>query len=269
MGDSDKLPNSGPGSYRFVEHHRYLDALLEALDVRARVTFVIHDWGSALGFDWANRHREAVKGIALMEAMAHGSRWSPARAWSHTVSTATSPLRRESQRRPARRDMLRAGPAKPPCPFISGVNEHSLFARCLESVATQRVDVGHAHAAALVGAGSTVPFPRARALLSICLTRNVIGRRTRARGVNEITARRLRDTGRATVGSTGIPSRRGIGLRRAIGWGSAVGWSRSAILCVRLSDPGGRSQNAHGCDSDQCAFHRYLPESVRRKVTPA
>ena len=69
MGDSEKLPNSGPGSYRFVEHRRYLDALLEALDVRERVTLVIHDWGSALGFDWANRHREAVKGIAYMEAI--------------------------------------------------------------------------------------------------------------------------------------------------------------------------------------------------------
>jgi haloalkane dehalogenase len=69
MGDSDKLPDSGPGSYRFVEHRRYLDALLEALDVRERVTFVIHDWGSALGFDWANRHRDAVKGIAYMEAI--------------------------------------------------------------------------------------------------------------------------------------------------------------------------------------------------------
>ena len=61
MGDSDKLPDSGHGSYRFVEHRRYLDAP----DVHERVTFVIHDWGSALGFDWANRHREAVKGIAL------------------------------------------------------------------------------------------------------------------------------------------------------------------------------------------------------------
>jgi haloalkane dehalogenase len=69
MGDSDKLPDSGPGSYRFVEHRRYLDALLEALNVRERVTLVIHDWGSALGFDWANRHREAVKGIAFMEAI--------------------------------------------------------------------------------------------------------------------------------------------------------------------------------------------------------
>ena len=69
MGDSDKLPNSGPGSYRFVEHRRYLDALLEPLDVHERVTFVIHDWGSALGFDWANRHREALNGIAFMEAI--------------------------------------------------------------------------------------------------------------------------------------------------------------------------------------------------------
>ena len=69
MGDSEKLPDSGPGSYRFVEHRRYLDALLEALNARERVTFVIHDWGSALGFDWANRHRDAVKGIAFMEAI--------------------------------------------------------------------------------------------------------------------------------------------------------------------------------------------------------
>jgi haloalkane dehalogenase len=75
MGDSDKLPDSGPGSYRFVEHRRYLDALLKALDVRERVTFVIHDWGSALGFDWANRHRDAVKGIAFMEAIVRPQGW--------------------------------------------------------------------------------------------------------------------------------------------------------------------------------------------------
>jgi haloalkane dehalogenase len=75
MGDSDKLPDSGPGSYRFVEHRRYLDALLEALNVRERVTLVIHDWGSALGFDWANRHRAAMKGIAYMEAIVVPQRW--------------------------------------------------------------------------------------------------------------------------------------------------------------------------------------------------
>jgi haloalkane dehalogenase len=69
MGDSDKLPDSGPDSYRFVEHRRYLEALLEALDVRQRVTLVLHDWGSALGFDWANHHRDAVKRLAFMEAI--------------------------------------------------------------------------------------------------------------------------------------------------------------------------------------------------------
>src|SRR5215475_12250873 len=75
MGDSDKLPDSDPGSYRFVEHRRYIDALLAALDVRERVTFVVHDWGSGLGFDWANRHREAVKGIAYMEAIVRPQGW--------------------------------------------------------------------------------------------------------------------------------------------------------------------------------------------------
>ena len=69
MGDSEKLPSPGPGSYTFVEHRRYLDGILEALGVRERVTLVIHDWGSALGFDWANRHRDAVRGIAYMEGI--------------------------------------------------------------------------------------------------------------------------------------------------------------------------------------------------------
>ena len=75
MGDSEKLDASGPDSYRFVEHRRYLDALLEQLGVTDRVTFVVHDWGSALGFDWANRHREAVKGIAYMEALVRPVSW--------------------------------------------------------------------------------------------------------------------------------------------------------------------------------------------------
>lgn len=75
MGDSEKLPDSGPGSYRFVEQRRYLDNLLEALEVRERVTLVIHDWGSALGFDWANRHRNAVRGIAFMEAIVRPQGW--------------------------------------------------------------------------------------------------------------------------------------------------------------------------------------------------
>jgi haloalkane dehalogenase len=76
MGDSDKLPASGPESYTFVEHRRYLDALLDQLGVRERVTLVVHDWGSALGFDWANRRRDAVKGIAYMEAIVYPLTWA-------------------------------------------------------------------------------------------------------------------------------------------------------------------------------------------------
>ena len=76
MGDSDKLEDSGPGSYRFVEHRRYLDALLEALGVGEDVTLIMHDWGSALGFDWANRHREAVRGLAYMEAIVQPLTWA-------------------------------------------------------------------------------------------------------------------------------------------------------------------------------------------------
>jgi haloalkane dehalogenase len=69
MGDSDKLADSGPGSYTFVEHRRYLDGLLDQLGVDDRAVLVVHDWGSALGFDWANRHRAAVAGIAYMEGI--------------------------------------------------------------------------------------------------------------------------------------------------------------------------------------------------------
>jgi haloalkane dehalogenase len=76
MGDSDKLPNSGPNSYTFIEHRRYLDALLDLLGVHQRVTFVVHDWGSALGFDWAYRHPDAVRGIAYMEAIVKPGTWS-------------------------------------------------------------------------------------------------------------------------------------------------------------------------------------------------
>ena len=75
MGDSDKLDDVGPRSYRFVDHRRYLDGLLDQLGVSSNVTLVIHDWGSALGFDWANRHRDAVKGICYMESIVRPVTW--------------------------------------------------------------------------------------------------------------------------------------------------------------------------------------------------
>lgn len=69
MGDSEKLPDSGPHRYTLAEHIEYFDAAMEQLGVTSAVTLVIHDWGSAIGFDWANRHRTAVKGIAYMEGI--------------------------------------------------------------------------------------------------------------------------------------------------------------------------------------------------------
>ncbi len=75
QGDSDPLDDVGPGSYRFVEHRRYLDGLLDQLDLGDRVTLVVHDWGSALGFDWANRHRDRVVGLAYMEAIVRPVTW--------------------------------------------------------------------------------------------------------------------------------------------------------------------------------------------------
>ncbi len=75
MGDSDKLPQSGPESYRFVAHRTYFDALLDHLGVTQNVVLVVHDWGSALGFDWGNRHREAVQGYAYMESLVRPVTW--------------------------------------------------------------------------------------------------------------------------------------------------------------------------------------------------
>ena len=68
MGDSDKLDNSGPGRYTFIEHTEYLYALLEELDLNS-VTLVIHDWGSALGFNWAALNPDKIKSIVYMEAI--------------------------------------------------------------------------------------------------------------------------------------------------------------------------------------------------------
>jgi len=76
MGDSAKLENSGPGSYRFADHARYLEALLGQLGVDRDVTLVGHDWGAALAVDWAARHPEAVHGIAYMEGVVVPMTWA-------------------------------------------------------------------------------------------------------------------------------------------------------------------------------------------------
>ena len=72
MGRSGKAPG---GQYRFVDHARYLDAWFERLDLR-RVTLVMHDWGSALGFHWAHRHPDRVKALVYMEAIVRPVTWA-------------------------------------------------------------------------------------------------------------------------------------------------------------------------------------------------
>jgi haloalkane dehalogenase len=76
MGDSEKLSPSGPDRYHYAEHRDYLFALWDALNLSERVVLVLHDWGSALGFEWAKRHPERVLGIVYMEAIVMPMTWS-------------------------------------------------------------------------------------------------------------------------------------------------------------------------------------------------
>jgi haloalkane dehalogenase len=76
MGGSDKLDDSGPDRYHYAEQRDYLFGLWDALDLGDRVILVLHDWGSVLGFDWANQHRDRVAGIAYLEAIAMPIDWS-------------------------------------------------------------------------------------------------------------------------------------------------------------------------------------------------
>jgi haloalkane dehalogenase len=75
MGDSDKLEPSGPDRYSYREQREYLFALWEHLGIDKNVVFVLHDWGSALGFDWANQNRDKVQGLAYMEAIVAPAVW--------------------------------------------------------------------------------------------------------------------------------------------------------------------------------------------------
>ncbi|MDT5286760.1 MAG: haloalkane dehalogenase [Mycobacterium sp.] len=75
MGGSDKLRPSGPDRYNYAEQRDYLFALWDALDLGDNVTLVLHDWGSVLGFDWANQHRDRVQGIAFTEAIVIPMTW--------------------------------------------------------------------------------------------------------------------------------------------------------------------------------------------------
>ena len=79
MGDSRK---SSSGTYRFVDHARYLDGWFDALGLTRNVVLVVHDWGSALGFHWARRHPDRVTGVAYMEAIVRPVTWQE---WPETA----------------------------------------------------------------------------------------------------------------------------------------------------------------------------------------
>jgi len=79
MGYSAAAPD---GNYRFFDHQRYLDAWFDAVGVTKNVILVVHDWGSALGFAWAQRHPDRVKAIVYMECIVR-----PFRSWDEWPDT--------------------------------------------------------------------------------------------------------------------------------------------------------------------------------------
>jgi haloalkane dehalogenase len=76
MGDSAKLKESGPDRYTYLEQRNYLFDLWDHLSLGSQVTLVLHDWGSALGFDWARQNPERVRGIVYMEAIVQPLTWN-------------------------------------------------------------------------------------------------------------------------------------------------------------------------------------------------
>ena len=93
MGDSEPSGSTGPDAYDFFEHRDYLDGLLDALGVTENVILVLHDWGSGLGFDWANRHRDRVQGIVYMEAFVRPLEWAE---WSDGAKDIFAAMRSEA-----------------------------------------------------------------------------------------------------------------------------------------------------------------------------
>jgi haloalkane dehalogenase len=76
MGDSDKLTPSGPDRYGYHEQRDYLFRLWDKLALGRNVILVLHDWGSALGFDWARQNADRVQGLVYMEAIVRPLTWA-------------------------------------------------------------------------------------------------------------------------------------------------------------------------------------------------
>ena len=75
MGDSEKLKDAGSMTYSYATHKKYFDGFLDELGIKNNATLIIHDWGSALGFDWAQNNSEKVKAICYMEGIVQSMKW--------------------------------------------------------------------------------------------------------------------------------------------------------------------------------------------------
>ena len=75
QGDSDKLDNSGPVSYRLKEHQIYINTLIDKLELGDKITLMMHDWGGALGLTWAYHNQQRVKAVAYTQTLMGDLNW--------------------------------------------------------------------------------------------------------------------------------------------------------------------------------------------------
>ena len=76
MGDSDKLDNPSQKNYSLKEHIKWFDCFINSINIDKKIILVIHDWGSAIGFDFAKKYPERIAGIVYMEAIVCPMKWN-------------------------------------------------------------------------------------------------------------------------------------------------------------------------------------------------
>ena len=75
MGDSEKLEGADNPDYQYHGQYKFLSNLLDSLDLGNEVNLVIHDWGSAMGFQYARENSDRIKSITFMEAIVASLSW--------------------------------------------------------------------------------------------------------------------------------------------------------------------------------------------------
>ena len=75
MGDSEKLEGKDNPDYQYHGQYKYLSTLLDELDLGEEINLVIHDWGSAMGFQYARENANKIKSITFMEAIVMPLTW--------------------------------------------------------------------------------------------------------------------------------------------------------------------------------------------------